>query len=64
MKKFANFDLRVKLMAVIIGMAKEAGYDLDRFILEVRTGWPHVPEKDPGKIPERSDFFRTMKWLP
>jgi hypothetical protein len=43
MKKLANFDLRVKLMHVIIGMAKEAGYDLDRFILEVRTGWPHVP---------------------
>lgn len=37
-----SLDLRVKLLAVIIGMAKDAGYDLERFILEVRTGWPHV----------------------
>lgn len=42
MKKPASFEVRVKLMQVVIGMAKEAGYDMDDFIDAVRTGWPHV----------------------
>jgi hypothetical protein len=40
--KPASFDTRVKLVQVVVGMAKEAGYDLDGFVAAVRAGWPHV----------------------
>jgi hypothetical protein len=39
----ASFETRVKLMHVVVGMAKDAGYDLEGFIEATRTAWPHVP---------------------
>jgi hypothetical protein len=52
MKRPKSIDLRAQLMNVIVGMAKDAGYDQEAFITDAIECWPLVSER---KIPERSE---------
>lgn len=51
MNRPKSIDMRAQLMNVLVGMAKEAGYDQEAFIVDVIETWPLVAER---KIPERS----------
>lgn len=43
-----SVDFRAKLLSALVGMAKEAGYDLDGFVEDVTSIWPLVKDKPPS----------------